>query len=205
MMTALVSCVIPVFNGERYLAETVESVIGQTYSPVEILVVDDGSSDGTRDVIARFKTAVRAIEQPHAGVAAARNRGIAAAAADFIAFLDADDLWLRDKLTCQMERFRARDDIEASLTWFENFATDGGVARRSVFERVGVFDPGLRTASCRDWFIRAREHGVMFDVVPRVLLRRRLHAANLSRDPQKVDDYAALVKRHLDRQRGRAS
>jgi hypothetical protein len=68
-----------------------------------------------------------------------------------------------------------------------------------------VFDPALQTASCRDWFIRAREQAVVFDVVPRILVRRRLHAANLSRDPQKVDDYAALVKRHLDRQRGRAS
>jgi glycosyltransferase involved in cell wall biosynthesis len=225
MTTPLVSCVIPVFNGERYLAETVESVIRQTYAPVEILVVDDGSSDRTRDVIRGFGAAVRAVEQSHAGVAAARNRGIAAASAEFIAFLDADDVWLPDKLACQMERFRARADVEVSLTWFEDFWTDGRaapgagwrpntprpgysapamVARRSVFERVGLFDEGLRTASCRDWFIRAREHHVVFDVLPQVLVRHRLHAANLSRLPQKFDDYATLVKRHLDRQRGRA-
>jgi glycosyltransferase involved in cell wall biosynthesis len=227
MNAPLVSCIVPVFNGERYLAQTLDSVLQQTYAPLELIVINDGSSDGTPDVIARFGASVRRVDQPQSGVAVARNRGIAEARGEFTAFLDADDVWLPRKISCQMDRFRARAAIEVSVTWIENFWTDEHeipaeargrglepipgytsptmLARSTVFARVGLFDAHLRTASCRDWFIRAREHDVVFDLLPEVLVRRRLHRANLSRLPGKVDDYARVVKQHLDRRRGRAS
>lgn len=226
MKMPLVSCIVPVFNGERYLAEALESILTQSYPHLEVIVVDDGSSDGTPDVIAQFGARVRGLRQPHAGQAVARNRGIAAATGEFIAFLDADDLWLPEKIACQVERFRARPELEVSVTHIQNFwsadepdGADAGetqsmepmpgyasptmLARRSVFARVGPYDAALRTAACRDWFIRAREQNVVFDLLSQVLVRRRLHRTNMSRQPGKVDDYARLVKRHLDRRRGR--
>jgi glycosyltransferase involved in cell wall biosynthesis len=229
MNTPLVSCIVPVFNGERYLAEALDSILGQTYPRLELIVVNDGSSDGSAGVIAGFGARVRCVDQPNSGLASARNRGIAAATGEFIAFLDADDLWLPEKISCQMERFRARVTLEVSVTFIQNFwaeeqashvdersrhrmepmagySSPTMLARRTVFvERVGMYDSDLKTAACRDWFIRAREQNVVFDLLPRVLVRRRLHATNMSRLPGKADDYTRLVKRHLDRQRGRAS
>ena len=226
MTVPLVSCVVAVFNGERYLAESLQSVLAQTYPRLELIVVDDGSIDGTAQVIADFGRRVRCIRETNSGLAAARNRGIAAASGDFLAFLDADDVWLPDKIARQMERFRTRPALEVSVTFIQNFWSEEHgpgveaapadlrpmpgycsptmVARRSVFERVGLYAPDLKTGACRDWFIRAREANVVFDMLSDVLVRRRLHAANMSRRPAKVDDYARLVKRHLDRRRGRA-
>jgi glycosyltransferase involved in cell wall biosynthesis len=124
MSTPLVSCIVPVFNGERYLAEALDSVLGQTYRALEVIVVDDGSTDGTPAVVRTFGARVRCVTQPNAGLAAARNRGLAAATAELVAFLDADDLWLPEKIACQMERFRARPELEVSLTHIQNFWAD---------------------------------------------------------------------------------
>ena len=222
----MISVVMPVYNGERFLALAVDSILAQTFRDLELIVVDDGSTDGTPAVVRTFGARVRCVTQPNAGLAAARNRGLAAATAELVAFLDADDLWLPAKIACQMERFRARPELEVSLTHIQNFwaddrpvaAEEGGthsmepmpgyssptmLARRSVFARVGPYDAALRTAACRDWFIRAREQNAVFDLLAQVMVRRRLHRTNMSRQPGKVDDYARLVKRHLDRRRGR--
>jgi len=96
----LVSVVIPAFNAERFLGEAIESVLAQTYAPLETIVVDDGSSDGTLE-IARAYGEVTVIEQPNAGPSAARNRGFAASRGDFIAFHDSDDLMTPDKIEVQ--------------------------------------------------------------------------------------------------------
>ena len=97
MQTPLVSCVIPVWNGEKYLAEAIQSVLDQSYPKIEVVIVDDGSTDGTPDVIATFEDRVTSMRQEQSGPAAARNTGIAASKGDFIAFLDSDDIWERSK------------------------------------------------------------------------------------------------------------
>src|SRR4051812_7319537 len=97
----LVSVVIPAFNAERFLGEALASVSAQTYAPVETIVVDDGSSDGTAEV-ARAHPEVALIEQENSGPAAARNRGFAASRGEFIAFHDSDDLMTPDKLAVQV-------------------------------------------------------------------------------------------------------
>jgi glycosyltransferase involved in cell wall biosynthesis len=97
-----VSVIVPVHNGERFIADSVLSVLHQTRPVHECLVVDDGSTDGTMDVLRSFDGDVRVIRQPHAGVAAARNAGMREASGDHFAFLDADDVWLSHKVDRQL-------------------------------------------------------------------------------------------------------
>jgi glycosyltransferase involved in cell wall biosynthesis len=102
MTAPLISCVVPVFNGERYLGEALDSILAQTYRPLELLVVDDGSTDGTAALVTRYRDQIRPLFQPNAGQAAARNLGLSVARGEFVAFLDADDLWHPEKLARQM-------------------------------------------------------------------------------------------------------
>src|ERR1700722_11062092 len=116
-----VSCVIPVFNGERFLAEAIESVLAQSYETSEIIVVDDGSTDGTKTVAARFDQRVAYVEQSNAGPASARNHGIQRASGDFIAFLDSDDLWHPEKTAIQLAHFAAGAELVLCTAQMQNF------------------------------------------------------------------------------------
>jgi glycosyltransferase involved in cell wall biosynthesis len=107
----LVTAIIPNFNHARFLAEAVESALAQTHDRIEILVVDDGSTDGSRSVLAAFGDRIRVIRQANRGVAAARNAGVQAARGDYFAFLDADDAWLPLKLERQLARFAAEPNL----------------------------------------------------------------------------------------------
>src|SRR3954447_1295253 len=109
MSLPLVSVVIPVFDGEAYLAAAIESALAQTYEPVEVIVVDDGSTDGSAAVAARYD--VRMLRQPNRGVSAAYNAGVEAARGELIAFLDADDLWPADRLAIQVRHLLARPEL----------------------------------------------------------------------------------------------
>jgi glycosyltransferase involved in cell wall biosynthesis len=225
--TPLVSCIVPVFNGERYLAEALDSAFAQAYRPLEIVVVDDGSTDGTARVIAAYGERVCAMRQDNAGPSAARNRGVRASHGEFIAFLDADDRWHPEKLTRQMARFAARPELDLCVTWARNFwiaelheeearfrehriaAPLPGylaptlLARRRAFERVGEFDPSLYFSHSTEWFLRAAELGCIVELMPDVLYERRLHHANRSRQLNAAsrDEFLELVKQHLDRRR----
>lgn len=95
----LISIIIPVYNREHYLAEAIESVLAQTYRPIEIIVVDDGSTDGTADVARRFSETVRYFYQTNSGCGASRNTGIKKGVGSFLSFLDSDDLWVEEKLS----------------------------------------------------------------------------------------------------------
>ena len=108
----LVSCVIPVYNGARYLAESIESVLAQEYRPLEVIVVDDGSTDGTGAVLDAFGDRIRSFRQENGGPSVARNRGMEMSRGEFIAFLDADDLWVPDKLRLQLDAMEARPYLD---------------------------------------------------------------------------------------------
>lgn len=227
MKSSLVSCIVPVFNGERYLAEALDSILKQSYKPLEIIVADDGSTDGTREVVQRYDTRVRYLLQSNAGPVVARNLGLGAATGEFVAFLDADDLWHAEKLARQMARFDARPELDVCVAHVQNFwipelreeeerlrdnrvskplpgySTVTLLARRSLFEAVGPFNAALRHGDSTDWFLRAAEHGAVIELLPDVLSYRRLHQTNRSRllASNSRDEFLKIVKAVIDRRR----
>jgi glycosyltransferase involved in cell wall biosynthesis len=228
-MKPLVSCIVPVFNGERYLAEALDSILAQTYRPLEVIVVDDGSTDGTAHIVAGYGERISYLRQANAGPGAARNRGLDAAAGAYVAFLDADDLWHKEKLARQMARFEARPELELCLSHLQHFwepemkdeenrlrdhrfskplpayAIQAMLARRTLFDAVGRFDPSLRMGEDIDWFLRAADRGTVTEMLPDVLTFRRMHEFNMSRDQATVFDVLPRIfKASLDRRRGSA-
>ncbi len=223
----LISCIVPVYNGERYLREALDSILAQTYRPLEIIVVDDGSTDRTPMVAEAYGDQIRYLHQPNAGTASACNLGLRAANGDFVAFLAADDLWHPEKLTRQMVRFREGPQLDVCVTHVENFwvpelreeaerfrdhriskplpgyVPQTLLARRGIFETVGYFNVTLRHADSTDWFLRAAEHGAIMEILPDALVYRRIHSSNLSRrmasDSRR--EYLQLLKTSLDRRR----
>jgi glycosyltransferase involved in cell wall biosynthesis len=128
----LVSVVIAVYDGERHLGEAIDSVLGQTWVHLELIVVNDGSTDRTGEVVAarQHDERLRRVDQENQGVARARNAGIAQARGDLVAFLDADDVWLPDKLERQVEVFRRHPDV--GLVFCGYAITDEHLHERSV-------------------------------------------------------------------------
>ena len=225
-MGPLVSVVIPVFNGERFLREAVQSVFDQDYAPLEIIIVDDGSTDGTATVAKSLPETVRYLHQTNRGPAAARNRGIEHARGDLIAFTDADDLWPAHKLELQLPYLNsdARIDIVlgriqqvllsetvAGQTQSQELADPAfsvnlgsAVIRKSLFERVGLFDETMRYSEDFDWFMRAREGGAAIVTIDEVALLYRQHEQNMTRGKSTSElNVLQALKRSLDRRRER--
>ena len=221
----LVSVIIPVLNGERFLAAAVASIRGQRYPSLEIIVVDDGSTDGTVAVANALGGEVRVVRQANAGPPAARNRGLETARGDLIGFLDADDLWCEDKLNIQVGRFLADPDLDVVMGTTQVFRAaapvDDAVAlgdpagppalllslgsalfRRAVFERVGRFDTSLRMDDDVDWFFRALEAGARILPLNHVVQYYRRHDRNIT-NAREVDRrfYLMALKKSLDRRR----
>lgn len=202
MSPPLVSVIVPAYNGERYIASALQSVFEQDYHSLEVIVVDDGSSDGSAAIVRSFPE-VTYIHQCNQGVAGARNTGIAAAGGEFIALLDQDDLWLPSKLTRQIGYLLGHPELGYVICKLEFFLEPGVgrpswlkekllsddhtgyfpsalVARKTTFEQIGCFDPKYKAASDSDWFFRANDQGIRMEILPEVLLRRRVHDANHS-------------------------
>lgn len=223
-MTArgMTSVIIAVFNGERYIGAALESVRAQSRPVREVIVVDDGSTDGTVAVVQSFAE-VTLLHQPNRGPAAARNRGIARARGDYLAMLDADDLWPSDRndvmagvldanpsLGLVMGTQRLLVEPGAALPYWvpsgdpesvdpEKLPKPTGafVARRTAFDVVGLFDEALRHAEDTDWFLRSGELGVEWATIADVVLIRRIHGANLTgdTDAQKRAMFEVLQRR----------
>ena len=118
MNTPLVSVLIPCYNAARWVGETLDSAFAQTWPNLEVVLVNDGSTDGTREILERYEPmGLRVIDQPNRGQTSALNRCLREANGDFVQYLDADDLMAPDKITIQMERLAARDDCIASAEW----------------------------------------------------------------------------------------
>lgn len=141
-MSPLVSVIIPVYNGAGYVAEALESALAQDWPHKEVVVVNDGSTDASLAILQGFGDRIRLIDQTNAGPPAARNRGIAAARGDYIAFLDADDVWLQGKLSAQVRQMQAQPEVHTVFTNWHVWepGADGRFVRPSEIERRSVTD-----------------------------------------------------------------
>ncbi len=223
----LISCVIPAHDSAPVIGDAIASVLAQTYRPLELIIVDAGSTDGTRAVAADQAPEARLLCLDDISPPAARNAGIGAARGDYVAFLDADDTWTEDKLALQMEAFRARPDLDLTVTMVQNvwsddlrregerfeshrrgrpipgYATTTLLARRSAFERFGLLREDLWYTDSVEWFTRVREQGGAIELLPEVLLYRRVRREGLSRRHAKQSRAAFLdfLKVTMDRRR----
>jgi glycosyltransferase involved in cell wall biosynthesis len=218
----LVSVITPVYNGERYLREALESLFAQDYEPFEAIVVDDGSTDATPEIAQSFP--VQYLRQENQGAAAARNAGIAQARGELVCWLDADDVLVPNKLSLQAGFLAGHEAVGCVLgrqeimlegveapEWLQRDRVYGdldgiplvsAMVRRSVLERTGGFDPSFGFAEDRDLFVRMREYGVEIVVLEEVVVRRRFHGenTNFTRRPPKHPILRSL-KGKLDRER----
>jgi glycosyltransferase involved in cell wall biosynthesis len=214
---ATASVLICVRNGERYLRGAIESALAQTVVPHELIVVDDGSIDGTAEIARCFEGPLRVIRQEPLGLGTARNTALAAATGEFAGYLDADDLWDPRRLEVQLAAFERDPSLDLVFGHVRRFVDgspddlSGSVAapyggtllfRRAAAKRIGPFPTDVRVGEFLDWTLRARDLGLREAMVPRVVTLRREHAGNITRREQApFGDFARLLKASIDRRR----
>lgn len=217
-MTGTLGVVVACHDQAAYVGAAINSILGQTRVPDEIIVVDDGSRDGSADVVRGFGNRVRLIVQPNRGAAAARNTGVAAATGELLAFLDADDLWPATSVACRLEnlagtgaelvfgrvrQWRGADDCDGPA--IPGRLAGAMLIRRAAFDRVGGFDERYRTAETIDWLARADEAGIVQANCDAVVLIRRIHGENLMiRSVAPAADSLRVLRSAVTRRRARA-
>lgn len=223
--TPKVTVIVPCHNAAAYLKEAVDSLLVQNPTPWEVIVIDDGSTDGSAAIAEAYGAPVVCRRQDHQGIAGARNHGLRLARGELIAFLDADDIWPPDSLARRLLRLKADPQLDGVFGLIESFvspelseadrrtltpppgAQPGRLAqallvRREVFECIGCFDPSFQVGESLDWIARAEEQGVLLGWVDAVVLRRRIHGANTVRKTQRLHaNYLRVLKASLDRRR----
>lgn len=227
MTMPTVSVVIPAYNAARYLSQAVDSALGQTFRDVEVVVVDDGSTDDTPARLAAYGERIRTLRQANSGVALARNAGTAAARGRYVAFLDADDVWQPEKIERQLEALTQPPGARASYTAFDLVSADltpqevrrtaragslvedllclGNVVgtpstvvcERDLLLDVGGFDPDLSLGADWDLWLRLALR-TTFSYVDEPLVRYRVHEGNMSRDVALLErDSVRLLEKAL--------
>lgn len=224
-MNPKISVIIGVYNNAGYIGESIESVLAQDYEPFELIVVDDGSTDGSGDVAGSYPE-VRLRRQVNGGNGVARNSGVELATGDLFAFLDADDRFTPGKLTYQQRALAERPELDMVFGhvrefWSPELDADARRAirppaseampwaapnlmliRRSSFQRVGPFSDAVRVGVTIDWFARAEEAGLRYEILPEVVLERRLHSRNSGlREPDARAQYLQVIRAALERRR----
>jgi glycosyltransferase involved in cell wall biosynthesis len=225
----LVSVIIPAHNSGVHLKPTLESVLAQEHRPLEVVVVDDGSTDGTADVAESFGPPVVVVRQACGGHPAARNAGIRASSGEFLAFVDHDDLWSPGRLSAQLACFDEDPSLDLVFGHIRNFFSEeltpeeravlrtpmeplpgllqgAMVARRASFLRVGFFDEARLTGDFLYWYGRAMVAELRTRMLPEVVLHRRIHRLNHQRVNRHLvgPGYLRAVKDLLDRRRAAA-
>lgn len=224
------SVIIAVWNGERYVRDAIDSLLDQSRPAEEIVVVDDGSTDRTAEILATYGPALRVVRQENAGSYAALNRGISASTGTLLAFLDHDDLCTPSSLACRREHLETHPELDGVFGLVEQFVSpelgpevarryrlvpgprpvellQALMVRRQAFDRVGPLDASRRTKSNIDWISRSRHEGLRLTTLPVLVARRRVHTTNLSLQSTQEGnaDLLAVVRAHHRRRQARSS
>lgn len=220
-----ISTIIPVYNGEKYLAEAIQSILDQNHHPMEVIVVDDGSTDNSAQIAKDFGPPVHYYYQEQSGAGAARNYGVSFAKGDFLAFLDADDLWSTDKLATQIEAFvvdpqldmvfghvkqfysldiadERREQLTIPTENVPGYSTGAMLIKRAAFDKIGPFSTQWELVEMVDWYARAQDSGLTDLMLPQVVMERRVHKTNqgIYKREHRIE-YVRLMKTILDRRR----
>ena len=224
----VISVLIPVWNGARYLGAAITSVLEQTGAPdIEVIVIDDGSVDGSAAVAERFGPPVRCLRVPHRGLAAARNTGVEVARGDYLLHLDSDDILPDQSIATRMAVFNSHPETDLVVGQTISFISSevdseaaaryrlppgphrGGLPGASIVHagfgsRVGSFDTARNHSPDLDWMARATEYGAHVVDLPTVVLHRRIHGANLSlAHGEFAADRLAILRAALNRRRAK--
>ena len=221
----LISVIIPVYNCESYLSESIESALAQTYQPFEVIVIDDGSTDSTAEVALRYEPEITYFYQPNAGSSTARNQGVRLSHGSYLAFHDADDMWAKNKLALQMQVFHDDPQVDAVFGHVKQFYSPDldkdtrkriicpenpmpgylpytMLVKREAFFQVGFLGYHWEIGEDMNWIIHAREVGLKMVMLPDLLYYRRLHAENKGlRLKDKQQQRLHILKAALDRRR----
>ncbi|WP_080054726.1 glycosyltransferase family 2 protein [Spirosoma aerolatum] len=224
MQKPLVSVIMPVYNAERFVAEAIESVLKQALDAVEVVCVDDGSTDRSAEIIQSFDSRIRYVRQENQGPAAARNKAFSFVSGQFVTFLDNDDLYPDYKLKRQLALFEEDPSLDVVFGKTQYVFLDGsnperfhfpdqtqtvwnillgaGLFRTDVFRRIGLFNEELKIGEDLDWYNRAKEQGVHMRTTDDIMLYYRHHSANYTRDQDLVKrTLLKAIKYSLDRRR----
>jgi len=224
-----ISVLIPCFNAERHVGEAIESALLQSAPPLEVVVIDDGSTDASVEIVRGFGSRVSCYSQANGGISVARNAGLARATGEWIAYLDADDVWPSDSLAERAAALVADPSADLVSGLVEQFVSPelsdaekarlivpsgkmrGRLAsamliRREVFARVGEFDPKIRLGETMDWVARADAAGVRSLHLDHVVLRRRIHTTNSTQNGADLKaDYLRVLRSAIERRRAESS
>lgn len=207
-----VSILITAYNVEKYLAEAIESALNQTYSNIEIIAVNDGSTDNSLQVLQLYKDKIVIIDQENQGLSKALNIGLKRATGELITFLDGDDILIKDKLERQLKEFENNPDLEATFGSMEQFLSPDLIEytdkfrfqtgkmefkskmtiliRSEAFKKYGLF-PDIKLQDFIVWFDNAQSKGLIFNQTSDLVVYRRIRENSLSQSP---DYYPQLLK-----------
>ena len=221
----LISVIVPCFNTEKYVLQAIESIFVQSYEAIEVIVVDDGSTDSSAKIVKELGSRVRYVRQENQGASAARNTGVRLSTGNLIAFLDADDLWPEGSLSIKLRVLESEPKVECvygavkqfispeldesvkNAFKFQRQAVPGRLSgtmliTRDAFMRVGFFNPSLTLGEAIDWVARSETANVKSTFVPDVVLRRRIHGANtVLKNRALQTDYLKALKMSIDQRR----
>ena len=198
----IISVMMPTYNNAKYIVQAMESIYAQNYDSIEIIVVDDGSTDNTKEILKQYKD-IKYFYIEHKGIPFARNVALANSKGEYIAFCDADDYWLPNKINTQMQYFKEYSDCEIVFTKYENFFEEeklktneraayekkaeenfkqylpSSIVKKSLFEKYGFFDENFQTGEDAEFITRLKEANVnICHFIDSVFYKRRLHGNN---------------------------
>ena len=210
-----------VLNGAKTLQETLDAITANADGMIELIVVDDGSTDGSGDIAERHGATVLRNEVAH-GLGAARAEGLLASSGDIIGFMDADDIWLQGPPDPRRALLQADPSVDAVVGRYQMFGLRNGKAedfeaprrsvlmqaalfRRDAFERFGSPDTGDHLAEDLAWMTKARRLGARIETVDDVVLRYRVHAGSLSRDRERMETQMfSILRREIAAKRAQS-